>query len=87
MLRQGRAAGHRVLDYVPNMPRPLGAFRQCASLTAIDKPGRPLRLRLYDITAHPTAELVGVLALGIPTQVAVLTSVFRELTPSAHHSH
>ncbi|WP_261717201.1 hypothetical protein [Streptomyces sp. FZ201] len=36
---------------------------------------------LYDITAHPTAELVGVLALGIPTQVAVLTSVFRELTP------
>ena len=38
---------------------------------------------LYDITAHSTAELVGVLALGIPTQVAVLTSVFRELTPYA----
>jgi hypothetical protein len=37
---------------------------------------------LIDITAHPTAEL-GVLALGIPTQVAVHTSVFRELTPYA----
>ncbi|MFE7958755.1 hypothetical protein [Streptomyces sp. NPDC057413] len=36
---------------------------------------------LIDTAASPADQLVGVLTLGIPTQAAVLTSVFRELTP------
>ncbi|MFI1794455.1 hypothetical protein ACH40D_39525 [Streptomyces olivaceoviridis] len=38
---------------------------------------------LIDTAAPPAGQLVGVLTLGIPTQAAVLTSVFRELTPYA----
>ncbi|MEU0899803.1 hypothetical protein [Streptomyces massasporeus] len=36
---------------------------------------------LIDTAAPPESSLVGVLTLGIPTQVAVLTSVFGRLTP------
>jgi hypothetical protein len=36
---------------------------------------------LIDTAAPPAGQLVGVLTLGIPTQVAVLTSVFGRLTP------
>lgn len=36
---------------------------------------------LFDTTAPPAVSLVGVLALGIPTHVAVLTGVFGRLTP------
>ncbi|WP_189269292.1 Mom family adenine methylcarbamoylation protein [Streptomyces fuscichromogenes] len=36
---------------------------------------------LFDTAAPPASSLVGVLALGIPTQAAVLTSVFTRLTP------
>ncbi|MGW7243859.1 Mom family adenine methylcarbamoylation protein [Streptomyces sp. NPDC054804] len=36
---------------------------------------------LFDTAAPPASSLVGVLALGIPTQAAVLTSVFARLTP------
>jgi hypothetical protein len=36
---------------------------------------------LIDTAASPADRLVGVLTLGIPTQVAVLTSVFGRLTP------
>lgn len=39
---------------------------------------------LIDTAAPPSGQLVGVLTLGIPTQAAVLTSVFGRLTPSAH---
>ncbi|GAA5062241.1 hypothetical protein [Streptomyces similanensis] len=42
---------------------------------------------LIDTAASPENSLVGVLTLGIPTQVAVLTSMFGRLTPSAHRSH
>ncbi|WP_247465837.1 Mom family adenine methylcarbamoylation protein [Streptomyces sp. XM83C] len=36
---------------------------------------------LIDVAAPPAGRLVGVLTLGIPTQVAVLTSVFDRLVP------
>jgi len=36
---------------------------------------------LIDTAPPPAGQLVGVLTLGIPTQVAVLTSVFSRLTP------
>ncbi len=36
---------------------------------------------LIDTAAPPAGQLVGVLTLGIPTQAAVLTSVFGRLTP------
>ncbi|MFH9967657.1 hypothetical protein ACH4PR_40900 [Streptomyces mirabilis] len=39
--------------------------------------------RLIDTAAPPETSLVGVLTLGIPTQVAVLTSVFGRRTRRA----
>ncbi|MGW2890644.1 hypothetical protein ACWDDN_36125 [Streptomyces griseoruber] len=41
---------------------------------------------LIDTAAPAVGQLVGVLTLGIPTQAAVLTSVFGRLTPSANRA-
>jgi hypothetical protein len=55
-------------------------------ITVKIRPAARFAYGLVDTAAPPAGQLVGVLTLGIPTQVAVLTSVFSRLTPSANRA-